>query len=97
MRADRLSVRTVVDKPEIRQDAMRELVVHIQGPTVFARAGMLSVGTVIDGSMVYQDDSCGLVVHNSFLVDAHCIKEIQYFCWPVADISLFRILPKAKT
>ena len=97
MRADRLSVRTVVDKPEIRQDVTRELVFHIQGPTVFARAGMLSVGKVIDGSVVYQDDSCGLVVHNSFLVDAHYIKEVQYLCWPVADISLFRILPKAKT
>ena len=58
---------------------------------------MLSVGTVIDGSMVYQDDSCGLVVHNSFLVDARYFKEIQYLCWHVADISLFRILPKAKT
>ena len=54
MRADRLSVRTVVYKPEIRQDATRELVVHIQSPTVFARAGMLSVGTVIDEPVVCQ-------------------------------------------
>ena len=76
---------------------MRELVVHIQSPTVYARAGMLSVGTVIDDSMVYQDDSCGLVVNNSFLVDARYIKEVQYLSWPVADISLFRILPKVKT
>ena len=60
MTADRLSVRTVVDKPEIRQDVTRELVVHIQSPTVFARAGMLSVGTVIDGSMVYQEDPVSL-------------------------------------
>ena len=38
MRADRLSVRTVVDKPEIRQDVTRELVVHIQGPKQLSRA-----------------------------------------------------------
>ena len=63
----------VIDEPMVCQEDTRELAVHDRQLN-----GYVVCSDVIDEPVVCQEDTRELVVHDSVLVNASCIKEVQY-------------------